>query len=130
MWPSDYARFKEDFVDDRIYLFEAGVEWGDREDPVVVLRRLLTIDQARKELTRGLILKMSLGQHGPEAIDGVERVLKRSPGPCTVYLMVRDGSGRTAQLRLGDEWRVHPAQIKVDELEMMLGEGAVLFTGK
>ena len=130
MWPSDYSRFKDDFVDDRIYLFEAGVEWGEREDPTIVLRRLMSLDQARKELTKGLILKMSIGRHGPDSIDGVERVLKRAPGPCTVYLVVRDGAGRSAQLRLGDEFRVHPGEVQVDELEMLLGNGSVVFTGK
>ena len=130
MWPSDYARFKDEFVDDRIYLFEAGVEWGDREDPIVVLRRLMTLEQAKKELTKGLILKMSIGRHGPESIDGIERVLKRTPGPCTVYLVILDSTGRTAQLRLGDECKVHPAQVRVDELEMLLGDGAVVFTGR
>ncbi len=130
MWPSDYNRFKDAFVDDRIYLFEVAVEWGDREDPIVVLRRLLTIDQARKELTRGLVLRLGVGRHGPESIDGIARVLKRTPGPCTVYLLVRDSAGRSAQLRLSDEFKVHPAQVNVDELETMLGEGTVVFTGK
>ena len=72
MWPSDYARFKDAFVDDRICLFEAGVEWGEREDPIVILRRLMDLEQARKELTKGLILKMSIGSHGPDSIDGIE----------------------------------------------------------
>lgn len=130
MWPSDYSRYKEAFVDDKIYLYEASVEWGDREDPIIVLRRLLSIDQARKELTKGLILKLALGRHGRESIDGIERILKRTPGPCTVYLVVRDPAGRSAQLRLSDELKVHPAQVNVTELEMLLGEGAVVFTGR
>ena len=130
MWPSDYARFKEHFVDDRIYLCEAIVEWGDREEPVIVLNRLMTLDEGKKELTRGLVLRMELGRHGAEVIDGVSRVLKRSPGPCSVYMQVTDPSGRRAHLRLGDDWKVHPGTVQVDELEMLLGSGAVLFTGK
>jgi len=130
MWPKDYTRFKDDFVDDRVYLFDAAVEWGEREDPTIVLRRLMTLEQARKELTRGLILKMSLGSHGPDTIDGIQRVLKRNRGSCAVYLLIRDGSGRSAQFRVDDEWWVDPATVRVDELEMMLGEGSVLFSGK
>ncbi|MCE9534324.1 MAG: DNA polymerase III alpha subunit, partial [Planctomycetes bacterium] len=130
MWPKDYDRHKDDFVDDRIYLFEGEVEWGDREDPILVLRRLMTIDQGRKELTKGLILKLFLGQHGADVIDGLARILKRSPGPCVVYLLVGDGAGRAAQLRLGDDFKIHPGNVKVDELEMLLGAGAVMFTGR
>ena len=130
MWPSDYTRYKDEFADDRIYLYEAEVEWGDREDPIVVLRKLLTPEQARKDLTRGLILKMSMSNHGIDVIDGIERILKRSPGPCNVYLLVSDSAGRTAQLRLGDECRVHPCNVQVNDLEMLLGHRAVVFTGK
>ena len=132
MWPSDFTRYKEAFADDKIYLYEAKVEWGDREDPMLVLSRLLTLDDAKKELTRGMILRLALGRHGPEAIDGLETILRRpeSKGGCIVYLLVRDSSGRQAQLRLGDEYCIHPGKVPVSELEMLLGEGAVMFTGR
>jgi DNA polymerase-3 subunit alpha len=130
MWPSDYVRHKDDFVNDRISLFEAAVEWSDREDPMLVLRRLLSVEQARSDLTRSMVLKLALGRHGPDTIDGIERILKRSPGACAVYLSVRDGKGATAQLRLGDGWSVHPGTVKIDELEMLLGQGSVLFSGR
>lgn len=73
---------------------------------------------------------MTIGQHGPDSIDGIERILKRTPGPCTVYLVIRDAAGRSAQFRLGDDIKVHPAKVFVDELEMLLGAGAVVFTGR
>ena len=31
---------------------------------------------------------------------------------------------------LGDECKVHPAQVQVEELEMLLGAGSVAFTGR
>jgi DNA polymerase-3 subunit alpha len=32
------------------------------------------------------------------------------------------------QLKLNDEYRVNPAQLKLEELEMVLGQGAVIFS--
>ena len=130
MWPSDFQRHKEHFVDDRIYLCEATVEWGERDDPIMVLNRLLTIEEAKKELTRGLILRLQLGRHGNDVIDGISRILKRCHGPCFVYMQVLDPAGRVAQLCLGENWKVDPGKLNVEELEMLLGNGAVLFTGK
>jgi DNA polymerase III subunit alpha len=130
MWPNDFNRFKESFVDDSIYLFEGVVEYQEREDPILVLRKLMTIDQAKKELTKGLILRMNLHQHDPDVVEVISRELKRAPGPCVVYLQVSDSSGRKAQFKLDDEHRVHPGNVNVEHLEMILGGGAVLFTGR
>jgi hypothetical protein len=46
-------------------------------------------------LTRGLVLLFTLGAHGPDHIDAVARVLQRTPGPCPVYLHVRDAGGNS-----------------------------------
>jgi DNA polymerase-3 subunit alpha len=132
MWPDDFTRYANDFADDRIFLFEAIVEDDNRNggSKVVVLRKLMTIEQARKELTKGMIINVRLGQHGPDTVDRIGSILKRKPGPCSVYMQVNDIDGKKAQFRLGDDYRVNPAEVSVDELEMLLGGGAIVFTGK
>jgi DNA polymerase-3 subunit alpha len=131
MWPDDYARYANEFTDDHIYLFEAGVEDDQRNGgKMVVLRRLMTLDQARTELTKGMVLNLAAGQHGPETVDRLGAILQRKRGPCVVYVQVKDPEGRKAQFRLGDEYRVNPAEVPVDELEMLLGSGNVMFTGR
>jgi hypothetical protein len=47
-----------------------------------------------------------------------------------VYVQVKDPEGRKAQFRLGDDFRVSPAEVPVEELEMLLGAGNVVFTGR
>ena len=54
--------------------------------------------------------------------------LKRYKGACPVYLSIRDANGKQVQLKLNEEFRVNPAALKVEELEMVLGPGAVLFS--
>ena len=61
-------------------------------------------------------------------LDAVSLVLKRYRGSCPVYLSVRDGNGKQVQLKLNEEFRVNPGALKVEELEMVLGPGAVLFS--
>jgi DNA polymerase III subunit alpha len=131
MWPSDFERFTEMFVDDRIVLAQAVIDRPEHVDePVFVLSKLLTLERARRELTTGMLLRMSLQTHGPEHVDALGRLLKRVPGPCRVELQVTDAGGRRARLKLADDLRVDPGKVAVEEMEMILGPGGIMFTGK
>ena len=77
-----------------------------------------------------MVLNLTVGQHGPETVDRIGTILRRKQGPCVVYLQVKDHEGRRAQFRLGDGYRVNPSEVPVDELEMLLGLGNVMFTGR
>lgn len=131
MWPDDMAKYPTEFVDDKIYLFEAVIEDDQRNgSKSIVLKKLMTLDQARKELTKGMVLNLTLGEHGPETVDRIGSILKRKSGQCSVYMQIRDGSGKKAQFRLGDEYRVNPAEVPLEELELLIGAGSVFFTGR
>jgi DNA polymerase-3 subunit alpha len=130
MWPDNYERFAEQFADDRIVLAEAVIERMDRDEPNFVLSKVYPIEQAKKELTTGLLLRMKLDSHQAEHIDALGRILRRAPGNCRVELLVVDAAGRRAHLRLGREFQVDPARIALDELEMVLGPGGVVYTGR
>ncbi|GIW79129.1 MAG: hypothetical protein KatS3mg105_0936 [Gemmatales bacterium] len=52
MWPDDFVKHKDDFVEDRVCFVKATVE-RTREEPGLVLARVLDLDQAQRELTRG-----------------------------------------------------------------------------
>jgi DNA polymerase-3 subunit alpha len=128
MWPDDLARHKDDVVDDKVCFVRATVN-KKRDDPVLVLTRILTIEEARRELTKGLVLLLRLGDHGEEHVDAVARVLQRAPGSCPVYLTVRDRGGRRGVFKLNQDFHVNPAAVAVGELETLLGPGSVKFTG-
>jgi DNA polymerase-3 subunit alpha len=128
MWPDDYVRFKDEIKDDQI-CFVRGVIERTREEPGLIVTRLLSIEQAQRDQTRGMVLVFHIGAHSEETIDTVARVLRRAPGPCPVYLNVRDPAGRWAQLKAGNEFCVNPNSIPLDELETILGPGHVRFSG-
>ena len=86
---------------------------------------MLTLEQARQELARELHLLVQLGRHGPVAIDTVAEVLRRTPGPCPVIVTVKDPAGRRCFLKLGRDCAVNPATYGRDDLEEILGAGAV-----
>ncbi|HJT77352.1 MAG TPA: DNA polymerase III subunit alpha [Gemmataceae bacterium] len=128
MWPDDLARQKDDIQEDRPCFIRATVN-RRREDPVLVLNRILTIEEAQRELTKGLVLALRLEEHGPGHVDAIARVLQRAPGGCPVYLNVLDGAGRRGYFKLGADFNVNPAAVSLGDLETLLGPGAAKFAG-
>ncbi|MBX9628114.1 MAG: DNA polymerase III subunit alpha, partial [Gemmataceae bacterium] len=131
LWSDEYARFKDAVTPDAVLLFEGAVEWregGSSGD--VVVKRVLTVDEARKEMTRGVLLRVPYTDDPDEVrkLDAVSLVLKRCRGSTPVFLSVRDPNGKQVQLKLNGEFAVNTGELRADELEMILGPGSVLFT--
>jgi DNA polymerase-3 subunit alpha len=124
MWPDDYVRYKDEVVEDRVCFVKATVE-RTRDEPGLIVNRILSIEQAQRELARGLYLLVKPGVHRPQHIDALGSILGRSPGGCPVFLTVRDPSGKDAVLKLGREYAVNPGSYPHEELTALLGEGCV-----
>src|SRR5205807_6394932 len=107
LWPDDFPRHKDEVREDRVCLVRGTVE-RTREEPGLVLTRILGLEQAQQEMATGLWLLMRLGRE-PADIDRLALVLRRSPGHCPVYLTIRDGASKTALLRLGRDFAVNPS---------------------
>jgi DNA polymerase-3 subunit alpha len=131
MWSEELQRFKDDLAEDAILLFEGTVEWRDGVgEPDLVVKRVMTVEQARKELTRGLVLRLpySEDEAALRKVDGIAAALKRARGSCPVFVSVKDPAGKSAQFKLNGDFAVDPVKVPVDELEMILGKGQVIFT--
>jgi DNA polymerase III subunit alpha len=92
----------------------------------------MTLDQAKSELTRGIIVRIPYGEDETHLrkLNGLVTLLKRSRGSCPVYLSVRDSVGRSAGIKLGSDYWVNPGALPIEEMEMLLGNGAIVFNGR
>ena len=133
LWSEEYARYKDAVVEYAILIFEGHVERreGSSESDIIV-NKIMTIDEAKQELTRGIVLRIPYrdDEESLRKLDGVASVLGRSRGNCPVYLSVRDVAGRSANFKLNTKFWVNVSAVQVDELELILGAGSVLFTGR
>jgi DNA polymerase-3 subunit alpha len=131
MWSDEYARFQELMIPDSVHLFEGVLNWApDRAEPDFAVKKVMTVEEARREFTKSLLLKMpyTSDEGSLQKFDAIGLVLKRYRGSCPVYLSIRDGNGKQVQLKLNDDFKINPASIKVEDLEMILGPGGVLFS--
>jgi DNA polymerase-3 subunit alpha len=124
MWPDDFARFKEEIRDDVPYIIKGTVD-RRREEPTLVINRVLTMEQAQRELARGLYLLLRLGRTPPEDVDRLGAVLRQTPGTCPVFLTIKDGADKFCVLKLGREFAVNPNTFAQEELEAILGPNSV-----
>ena len=131
MWSDEYSRYKDQVDSDTVALFEGVLNFApDRAEPDFAVKKVITLEEARAEFTKSMVLKVpySEDEDALRKLDAVSLILKRYKGPCPVYLSVRDPAGKQVQLKLNDEFRVNPAALKLEELEMLLGPGSVIFS--
>jgi DNA polymerase-3 subunit alpha len=124
MWPDDFARIKEEIRDDIPYVVK-GVVDRRREEPTLVINRILTLQEAQAELARGLFLLLRLGRTQPEDLDQLAAVLRQTPGPCPVFLTIKDGVGKSCVLKLSRDFAVNPNTFRQEDLEAILGPNSV-----
>lgn len=128
MWPDDYVRYKELVAEDRI-LFVAGLVEKDREEPIVQVTRLLTLEEGQRLRTTGLVLLLDLSDDPRQllVLDSLAAILQRSPGPIPVFLHIRDAAGKWLRLKAGDHLKINPTTLAKADLETLLGPGRVEF---
>ena len=124
MWGDEFLKYKDLFKEDEVVVARGLLE-RRTDEPVLVLSRVMTLEQASHEMPHELHLLVKMGPHGPLDIDALATVLRRAPGRCQVVLTVKDLAGRNCVLRLGRDFGVNPAAYPREELEAILGPGSV-----
>jgi DNA polymerase-3 subunit alpha len=125
IWPDDLARCKDIVEEDRICFLRGCVE-RVREEPSLLVTRIFSPEQAAREMAKGLWLLLRLKEpRGLAKVDSLAEILLRTPGPCPVYLTIRDPADRDTVLRLGRAFSVNPNTFDQEALEGLLGSGSV-----
>ena len=133
LWSESYDRFKDDLTEDAILLVEGKLERREGSgEPDLIVDRILNLAQARQEMTKSMVLKMpySTEEESFRKLDMMGSVLQRSPGTCPVFLYVGDATGRVARLKLGNKYGIDPTTVNVQDLEMLMGQGSVIFSSR
>lgn len=132
-WTDAYQRYKDLLVPDAILLFEGHLEWreGSNEADFIV-EKVMTLDQARADLTNEMLIRIAYGDDEETLgkIDRLQKLLPNYRGQTPVWLVIHDAAGRSARMRLGRQFWINPAAVRMDELEHVLGPGSVRFHGR
>ena len=114
VWSDQFARFKDDVAEDKVLLFEGHVEWRQGStEPDVIVERVMTPEQARQELTKEMVIRIPYREDEETLglIDRLRAILPNYRGSCPVWLLIRDGAGRLARMKLAADYWVNPLLI-------------------
>ena len=87
-------------------------------------KRVMSLEEARTGLLDSVRITLESGRHGADALQRMAGLLKQYAGSCAVSIDLQRPDA-SAELRLGDEWRVEPADELVQHLRDQLGKDCV-----
>lgn len=124
-----YDKYRDIFVRDKLLIAEGGLAIDTFSGALrLTVEKLHDIEQARENFARSLQLHWSTAENQNEAevfikkLTGILSVFKT--GTCPVEIYYQSNVAR-ANLRLGDEWRVHPTDELLLRLQTLLGKESV-----
>jgi DNA polymerase III subunit alpha len=124
VWSESLAKNRDLVQDDQIVVVRGSLK-RDKESPILVITKMLSLDQAALEMAKELWLRIKLDTHRLSHIDALGEILRKTPGGCPVFLAVEDRLGKKAALRLSRAFGINPANYLHNELEDLLGIGSV-----
>jgi DNA polymerase-3 subunit alpha len=100
-----------------------------RETPCLMVTDVLPIELSIERLTTSIGIKLDPTRHNGEVISPLRDVMKKHQGKKELYVQVTTGDGKKVSLRVNGDWGVRVSKDLVDDLEMILGNGAVQLGG-
>ncbi len=110
-------------------LFLKGKVDKRRETPNIIVSDVIPIRDATARLTTSLVIKLDRARHAADVVDQLRVRLKEHAGRMPVFASVAVDGSQSVLLRLGTDHAVKPSDRVVDDLEQVLGPGAVQLIG-
>ncbi|MEO6809708.1 MAG: DNA polymerase III subunit alpha [Isosphaeraceae bacterium] len=129
LWPEDFAK-NEPLVKDELIGFVKGTISRMREPAEVIINRIIPIERAAAELSRGVVVTLRKGVHQDEQLERLLRQVRIRPGNLEVYLEFLGLTGyRRVIYKVGSSYKIRHDDRLVADLEAALGAGNVRLLG-
>ncbi|MFI4914844.1 MAG: OB-fold nucleic acid binding domain-containing protein, partial [Steroidobacterales bacterium] len=121
-----YQRHRELIVKDALVQVEGALRFDEFSDAWrLSARQIQSLDAVRERLARQLVLQWPSAADAEPLLTRLERILSQwRPGGCSVLLRC-SGSGASGVVCLGADWKVQPSAQLLEQLEHLLGPGAI-----
>ena len=121
-----FQKFREVIAKDALVLIEGMLRFDEFSDAWrLSAKRITELDKIRETQARRLVLKWP-ARSDPSALMGrlADALTPWRPGPCPITVEYC-GSGASAALNLGAEWKVRASRELLEKLETLVGRGGV-----
>jgi DNA polymerase III subunit alpha len=130
LWPEEFAKYEDKLKDDRV-VFVKGTLNRSREPAELVINRVIPVENAAAELSRGVVVTLRKGVHEVEQVERLHRLVRTRPGNLDLYLEVM-GLVRVkrAVYKAGSAMRLRHDDELLAALEAAVGSGNVRLLGQ
>jgi DNA polymerase-3 subunit alpha len=130
LWPEAFAKFESCLKNDLICFVKGNLD--RRRDPAeLVVTKIIPIERAAAELSRGVVVTLRKGLHGEEDIHRLHRQVRIRPGNLDVFFEVVGLEGiRRAIYRAGPSMKIRHDDRLLEDLEAAVGPGNVRLLGQ
>ncbi len=129
LWPEEFAKMADLVKTDQI-VFVNGTLDRRRDPPELIVSRIMTLEQGRAELARGVIVRLHKGIHQGEDLERLLRAVRARLGNLELYLEIFGLEDvRRAVYRAGASLKVRYDDRLVTDLENAVGPGLVRLLG-
>jgi DNA polymerase-3 subunit alpha len=123
-----FQQFRALIARDAILVVEGNLRFDDfADDWRIAAKRIIDIAQAREQYARRLVLRWPAAANGEghRLISAIEQVLRPNRGGRCAVAIRYAGDAASANVLLGDEWRVRPSQDLIERLGQLVGREGV-----
>ncbi|TLY80150.1 MAG: DNA polymerase III subunit alpha [Gammaproteobacteria bacterium] len=126
LFEETYQKYRDLIAKDALVLIEGMLRFDEFSDSWrLAARRITELDKVREQQARRLVLKWPPRADSAALSARLAEVLAPwRPGPCAVTVEYT-GSGACGALTLGNEWSVRASRELLEQLEGLVGRGAV-----
>jgi DNA polymerase-3 subunit alpha len=126
LFEETYQRFRDLLVKDALVQVEGSLRFDDFSDAWrLAAKQVADLAAVRERLARSLVLEWPACAQPQALLDRLEALLRAARGgQCTLLLRYRGQQAR-GTLSCADEWKVRPTPELLEQLEGLLGAGAV-----
>jgi DNA polymerase-3 subunit alpha len=130
LWPEEFAKYESLLSDDAIVFLKGSMN-RTREPAELVVTKVIPLESAASELTRGVVVTLRKGVHQYEQIERLHRLVRIRPGNLDLYLEVTGvGAVKRAVYRAGAGMKLRHDENLLRELESAVGAGNVRLLGQ
>ncbi len=134
MWADQFADYENLLEPEAIRIVQGRVDLRSRE-PNIIVNKMMTLEQARKDFTQHLSIRIAKGMHTSDDVQKVRKIIKKHPGKTSVILFVDSYDDAQPE----DRYRLTlatPGNLSVScnpdlqqELEAVLGRASIKLHG-
>ena len=128
VFPDSLAQMQPLLKPDAIVFVEGEVDTR-RESPSIRIKRVIPVDQARRVLSRSVIVQLRTSQQTLELLPRVQSVCRTHQGPCQVYFEITMPEGFDVMMRGRRTASVDPNDEFLASLGALVGEQRVRCRG-